>query len=54
MNAIKLITAAMLALLFLAACGTTGYQAPRDRSAADMQWEYGLHAGEPMRDSPKQ
>ena len=54
MKPIKLICAAMGALFLLAACGTTGYQPPRERSAADMQWEYGLHAGEPMRDSPKQ
>jgi len=49
----RLVATALLLLLGLAACGTTGYQPPRDRSAADMQWEYGLHAGEPMRDSPK-
>jgi len=54
MNAIKLICTVALTTPLLAACGTTGYQPPRDRSAADMQWEYGLHAGEPMRDSPKQ
>jgi predicted small lipoprotein YifL len=54
MNAIKLIGCALAATLTLAACGTTGYQPPRERSAADLQWEYGLHAGEPMRDSPKQ
>ncbi|HEY6821024.1 MAG TPA: hypothetical protein VI321_03315 [Burkholderiales bacterium] len=54
MKAIKLLCAAMATTLLLAACGTTGYQPPGERSATDMQWEYGLHAGEPMRDSPKQ
>jgi hypothetical protein len=53
MNAIKLICTIALATPLLAACATTGYQAPRDRSVADIQYEYGLRAGEPMRDSPK-
>jgi len=54
MNAIKLICTVALTTPLLAACGTAGYQAPRDRSAADIQYEYGLHAGEPMRPSQMQ
>ncbi len=49
------IAASLLFLLGLSACSSfTGYQPPRERSAADIQWEYGLQAGAPMRDSPKQ
>ncbi|HZQ73653.1 MAG TPA: hypothetical protein VFB08_12115 [Burkholderiales bacterium] len=46
------IAATLLIVLGLAACASgAGYQPPRERSAADIQYEYGLHAGEPMRPS---
>lgn len=51
----RIAAASLILLLALSACASvTGYQPPRERSAADIQWEYGLQAGAPMRDSPKQ